>query len=123
MGLVLLPKGMACPHCASVGDGQPLRLLDSMVRAYSTWLSWLTTSYPPPAAPDANTCNAPTPAPPTPSPEPNQEEARSYQDSPSTLAGLARSSSGLRSDMGSGMMGSSEQRAHSPLKVWWWSWY
>ena len=53
----------------------------------------------------------------------NQEEARSYQDSPSTLAGLARSSSGLRSDMGSGMMGSSEQRAHSPLKVWWWSWY
>ena len=43
MGLVLLPKGMACPHCASVGDGQPLRLLDSMVRAYlaiiTTWLS------------------------------------------------------------------------------------
>ena len=120
MGLVLLPKGMACPHCASVGDGQPLRLLDSMVRAYYIMANY---TLPPPAAPDANICNAPTPAPPTPSREPAQEEARSYQDSPSTLAGLARSSSGSRSDMGSGMMGSSEQRAHSPLKVWWWSWY
>ena len=29
VGLVLLPKGMACPHCATVGDGRPLRLLDS----------------------------------------------------------------------------------------------
>ena len=25
----VLPKGVACPHCASIGTGQPLRLLDS----------------------------------------------------------------------------------------------
>ena len=25
----VLPRGVACPHCASIGTGQPLRLLDS----------------------------------------------------------------------------------------------
>jgi len=34
-GHVRLPKGMACPHCASVGDGRPLRLLDSREEARS----------------------------------------------------------------------------------------
>ena len=25
----VLPRGVACPHCASIGTGQPLRVLDS----------------------------------------------------------------------------------------------
>ena len=121
MGPVLLPKGMACPHCASVGDGQPLRLLDSMVRAYYIMANY---TLPPARCTRREHMQRPQPSPTHFQPRAyNQEEARSYQDSPSTLAGLARSSSGSRSDMGSGMMGSSEQRAHSPLKVWWWSWY
>ena len=65
----------------------------------------------------------PSPRAPAPRPQPSwvpgQEEARSYEDSPGTVAGLARSGSGLRSEAGSDtLMGSSgEHRAHSPLKV------
>jgi len=57
----MIPRGVACPHCATISEGKPLRLLDS------------------------------------------NQEARSYVDSPTTTADLARQTSG--------------DPAHSPLKV------
>ena len=134
VGLVLLPKGMACPHCATLGDGQPLRLLDSQALTFT----YLPCTSPLPRrllAPSSPTQTAAKKRPrpykltrchphlthtqPPPPTLCGQEEARSYQDSPGTAAGLARAGPGVRSDVGSDTLtgSSGEHRAHSPLKV------
>jgi len=60
VGLVLLPKGMACPHCATVGDGRPLLLLDSQA---VTCLKYYTPATHTPCyiQPNANRCPDATP--------------------------------------------------------------
>ena len=93
----VLPRGVACPHCASVGHGQQLRLLDRKVSR---------------AEPDRSPHSRLTRAPhcrrqvaPKADPWRAQEEARSYLDSPGTAADLTRRTS------------SGDQPTHSPLKV------